>query len=347
MAKEWYLLSSSTKPNSIGGYENEVFEDYKDDAFSETLETDLGITVILYNHDLSESQEVRCIIQGNTADTQLKSMERIGLFEIGTVKAGMYLFFENRYWLIDGYPGTQGIYEKATMCLCQYNLRWQNAQGNIVERWCNITSASKYDVGESGNKTIFLTSNNYTIKMPYDKETIELETKRVFIDKRKTKPTKVFKLTRNDDILYDYGNEDHGSILSFIADKDEFNGKTDNQELRICDYISSISTNLDNPSYPTNEMVVSIIGDDTLRVGKTKIWSVIFKDKEGNDVEFKNWKWQVFDADYLIWTFDEKRNMKLIIKDDSYVDKTFIIAILNSTTDEILSQKEITIIDGF
>lgn len=42
----------------------------------------------------------------------LKSMERIGLFSIGTVKAGMYVFFENRYWLIDGLPGTQGIYEK-------------------------------------------------------------------------------------------------------------------------------------------------------------------------------------------------------------------------------------------
>lgn len=62
----------------------------------------------------------------------LKSMERIGLFSIGTVKAGMYVFFENRYWLIDGLPGTQGIYEKATMCLCQYNLRWQNKMVTLL-----------------------------------------------------------------------------------------------------------------------------------------------------------------------------------------------------------------------
>ena len=133
MSKEWYLLSSSTKPNSIGGYENEGFQDYKDDAFSEALETDIATNITLYNHDLSESQVIRCIIQGNSADTMLKSMERIGLFSIGTVKAGMYVFFENRYWLIDGLPGTQGIYEKATMCLCQYNLRWQNKNGDIVE----------------------------------------------------------------------------------------------------------------------------------------------------------------------------------------------------------------------
>lgn len=86
MAQEWYLLSSPTKPNSIGGYENEGFVDYKDDAFSETLETDIATTVTLYNHDLSNPQEIRCIIQGNSADTMLKSMERIGLFSVGTVK---------------------------------------------------------------------------------------------------------------------------------------------------------------------------------------------------------------------------------------------------------------------
>lgn len=51
MAKEWYLLSSSTKPNSIGGYENEGFQNYKDDAFSEALETDIAADIILYNHD--------------------------------------------------------------------------------------------------------------------------------------------------------------------------------------------------------------------------------------------------------------------------------------------------------
>ena len=52
MSKEWYLLSSSTKPNSIGGYENEGFQDYKDDAFSEALETDIAtnITSVSYTH---------------------------------------------------------------------------------------------------------------------------------------------------------------------------------------------------------------------------------------------------------------------------------------------------------
>ena len=107
--QEWYLLMPDTRPNITGGYENESFIDYKDDAFYEMLQTDIASNVILYNSDLSSSSIIRCVIQGNTADTQLKSMERVGLFSCGTVKAGMYIYFEDRYWLITGYPGTNGL----------------------------------------------------------------------------------------------------------------------------------------------------------------------------------------------------------------------------------------------
>lgn len=348
MAKEWYLLSSSTKPNSIGGYENEGFQDYKDDAFSEALETDIATTVILYNHDLSESQEIRCIIQGNTSDTQLKSIERSGLFVPHTVKAGMYVLFENRYWLIDGYPGTQGTYEKATMCLCQYNLRWQNADGKIIERWCNLISASKYDVGEGGNNTIFLTSNNFTMKMTCDDETMELERKRVFIDKRQKNPTKVFKITRNDDVLYDYGDKYHGSILSFIVDKDELNKKTDNQELRICDYFN-VSFNQIIQSENPQEMTISIVGSDTLRIGKTKSWTAEFKDKDGNDIECSDWEWNI-KADFNtseLYTQESELDIKITAQDDdSLVDESFLLQILSSDG-TIWVEKQIDIIEGF
>ena len=173
--QEWYLLNQNTRPNATGGFENDMFLENKDDAFAEALETDIAVSVILYNSDLSNGKNIRCIVQGNTADTQLKSLERTALFSIGTVKAGMYVFFENRYWLVIGYPGNNGIYEKVTIVLCQYLLRWQNSDGNIVERWCNAVSASKYDVGENGNYTITLSSNTYTILIPGDSECLNLD----------------------------------------------------------------------------------------------------------------------------------------------------------------------------
>nr|DAX50116.1 MAG TPA: head closure knob [Caudoviricetes sp.] len=345
--KEWYL--EHTPPESTSGYESDAMLEYGESDFTDILYTDFAKTVTLYNYDLSESKEVRCIVQGTTADTQLKSMERIFLFEIGTVKAGMYIFFENRYWLIDGYPGNNGSYEKATSVLCQYNLRWQNAKGEILERWCSLTSASKYDVGENGNNTILLTSNNYSIKIPYDDEVIELEDKRVFIDKRKTNPTKVFKLTRDDDVLYDYGDEYHGSILNFIVDKDEFNPTTDNQELRICNYRSTTPSIPDTPDTPTEETVVSIVGSGTLRIGRTKTWTVEFKDKDENDVAIDGWKWNIkadFDTSELVMQESELSIKITAQDDDSLVDESFLLQILIGDS-SVMAEKQIDIVGGY
>lgn len=232
--KDWYLIGSNTKPNMTGGYENQGFLDCKDDAFAETLETDIADTILLYNHDLSESKKIRAIIQGNTASTYLKSMERNILVTIGTLHSGDYVFFENEYWIVDGRPGNNKIYEKATLKECQYKLRWQKNDGTVVERWSNLTSASKYDVGENGNNTVILSSNNYTVIIPFDDDGMTLEGKRVFIDASNV-PEKVFKITRDDDVLFLHGS--HGGTLSLIADKVELNLKTDNRELRLCDYI--------------------------------------------------------------------------------------------------------------
>ena len=108
------------------------------------------------------------------------------------------------------------MHYEGKMIQCNYLLRWQLANGKIIERFSNIVSASKYDVGETGNSTLVLSSNNYTILIGYCDEGFELEGKRVFIDMKPTKPTKVFKITRSDDVLYHSGQM--GSLLSFIGD---------------------------------------------------------------------------------------------------------------------------------
>lgn len=152
------------------------------------------------------------------------------------IKIGEYLHDtkDDTYWLIYNSFNVNDVHYEGKMIQCNYLLRWQLASGEIIERYSNIVSASKYDVGETGNSTLVLSSNNYTVLIGYCEEGFELEGKRVFIDMKPTKPTKVFKITRSDDVLYNSGNM--GSLLSFIADKVEFNPNADNQELRICDY---------------------------------------------------------------------------------------------------------------
>lgn len=342
--KEWYLITQNTQPNVIGGFENEAFIDDRSDAFIEATYTDIGTTICLCNSDLSKKQKVRCIIQGNSADTRLKSMERIGLFPIGIVKAGMYIFYEDRYWLITGYPGTNGIYDKATLSLCQYKLRWQNDKGRIIERWIAASSASKYDTGLTSNQVITVSSNNYTILTPDDIECLGLDGKRVFIDKNTSAPTRVFEVTRSDEILYDYG-ETHGGILSFILSRSEYNPNTDNQELGVCDYIPLKEKHRIKPK-PTLPLSI-ITGKRVLKCGYERKYTVEFKDYDGNILDWKNldFRWDIranFDVKYMV----SDNTIVLSVDDEMLIGKSLVLKVIDSDND-VYSQITIDIEPGF
>ena len=346
--QEWYLIGNNTKPNMIGGYENEGFLDCKDDAFYETLETDLADIVILYNYDLSESKEIRGIVEGNTADTQLKSMERSILVPVGTLHSGDYIFFEDEYWIVDGRPGNNKIYEKATLKECQYKLRWQKDDGTIVERFANLTSSSKYDVGENGNNTIILTSNNYLIIMPNDKDSMTIDGKRVFIDLSDI-PEKVFKITRNDDVLYNHHT--HGGTLNLIADKTELNKEKDNQELWLCDYIDISSPATPTPPKPSNpdetaDLSAKISGNTNLRIGVTRTYTVTLSDKEGNAVQWNDTKysWNVI-SDFDVRQTVTENKISLTVEDEDFIDSSFLLQVIKLNDSSVLSEIEITVID--
>lgn len=320
--KEWYL-TDNYKPTVTSGYESDAISEFAESNFTDVLETAFSDAVLLYNHDLSECQEIQCVIQGNSADTQLKSMERVGLFSIGTVKAGMYIFFDNMYWLIIGYPSSNKSYEKATLVLCQYKLKWQNANGDIVERWINASSGSKYDIGESETKTITLASDNLILLIPDDEETINLDGKRVFIDKRPV-PTKVYKITRSDDILFDYGV--HGGILSFITDRKELNEVTDNQELGICDYISpTTQPEVDDETTILNGV---ISGSDSLKVGFSRTYTATVTDKDGNNISWSDddLYWNIYPAKDVVLNID-KNKISILADDESLIGNTIRIEV--------------------
>lgn len=342
--KEWYLMTSKSKSVSLGGFENDAFLDYKDTSFAESLDTEIGQTVEIFNYDLSERKVVRCIIQGNSPDSQLKSMERAGLFVRNTVKSGMYVKFENIYWLVTGYPSYNGIYEKAIMQLCQHKLRWQNDNGEIIERWCNVTSASKYDVGESGNNAIILASNNYTVLMPDDDESYGLDGKRVFIDKKMDNPIKTFKLTRSDDVLYNFGIE-HGGIFGFIADKSELNLETDRPDLGICDY-KDTSVSPSKPCVTTQSLKATMYGRNNITIGYSRKYSVKFKNEINDEVDVLDYSWNI-DCDFKdsIDVVQDGVSCKVAVTDRNLIGKTFKVQVIRNT--EVMTEKTVIIEDTY
>lgn len=336
--KEWYLITPDTRPNITSGFGNDAFVDYKDDAFAEVLTTDIADDLTLYNYDLSKSVELRGVIQGNIADTQLKSMERTVLVPIGTLHSGDYIFFEDEFWIVDGRPGNNKTYEKATLKECQYKLRWQKNDGTVIERWANFASASKYDVGETSDKTIILTSNNLTIIMPNDKDSMTIDGKRVFIDHSDI-PEKVFKITRNDDVLFLHGS--HGGTLSLIADKVELNLETDRQDLRLCDYIDPTipPTPPQNPDETADlRAVIDFNGDQELKIGgSTKTLTGYFTDINDNkNTDIGAWKVITIDEllPYLKYTIDGNTLKINILETDLYDSK---VRIKFSSTDGTVS----------
>lgn len=333
--KSWYLLTPETRPNLIGGFENDSFTDFKEDALYEAFETDISSTVTLYDCCLKKIKDTKCIVQNNLADTLLKSMERIILAPIGTLKAGMYVFYEDRYWLITGYPGNNKIYEKATMYLCQYKLKWQKEDGTIIERWANFTSASKYDIGLFENRTITLASNNFTILIPEDDDGNTLDEKRVFIDRNTTNPKKVFRITRSDDVLYLYGDK-HGGILSFIADRSELNKETDRPDLGICDYVN-LFPNKDEITEPAQS--ISIVGVDKLKIGFERTYIASFENEN-----IKPLSWNIV-SDFKLKTKKEKNKIKILVDDEELISSSFLLQLI--IENKVVAEKEITIIEGF
>ena len=316
--KEWYLLNNKSRPNLSGGYEAEQFNDYKDDVFAEILESGISKDVLLCTSDLAERKPVKVIMQGRLADTQLKSMQRTVLLPIGTIKGGNYIFYKNCYWLATGVPDDNSIYEKCTLDLCQFEMKWQNSKGEIVSRWISATSASKYDMGENPYGNITTTTNNFTILIPDDEETSELYEKRVFLDVHKP-PNKVFKITRDDGILYQYG--DNGSIFSFIASKTELNLDTDNQELGICDYFE--------PKLPgiNGNFTYKIMGDTTLPFSITNVYDAEIKDSNGYNVA-SPFEWRITtDCEQIEHTITD-RQLFLSTSDYSSIGHSVTIELL-------------------
>lgn len=246
------------------------------------------------------------------------------------IKIGEYLHDtkDDTYWLIYNSFNVNDVHYEGKMIQCNYLLRWQLANGEIIERYSNIVSASKYDVGETGNSTLVLSSNNYTILIGYCEEGFELEGKRVFIDMKPTKPTKVFKITRSDDVLYNSGNM--GSLLSFIADKVEFNPNADNQELRICDY-NSISPLPPTPQPPneTTDLRCVISGNTNLKNGCKRTYTVTFTDKDGNTVDWQkvNYQWNLV-ANFNITQNKYENKIDLFIDDEDLIKSSFLIQII-------------------
>lgn len=238
MAKEWYLMN--TNYDTVSGFESESFDAFATDAFNEALNSSLGIDVEICNCDLSHREHKRVIIEGNLQDTKLNALNRKILAPIGTCKAGQYVYYKERYWLIVGLVDDNGMYEKAVLILCNYLLTWKNRNGKIIQRWVNVSSASQYNNGETSDRFMFVRTDQVMVVTPNDDECLIIPHKQRFIIDMKckvyeknfsnsvtvdtSKPLITYELTRMDNVLYNYQNSGHSEFMAYQDEKHDKDG---------------------------------------------------------------------------------------------------------------------------
>lgn len=344
--KEWYLTTPI--PNITSGYESDLISEYAQNNFADVLETTFSDKVILYSSDLLESSVEKCVVQGNTSNSQSKSTERTILFPIGVSTTGKYIFFDNNYWLLIGYPGNNKSYEKIIAVLCNYKLQWQNSDGQIISRYAWVQNASAYNNGESGNNTITLQSNQYMVYIPYDDDTLLLDNGIRMHMSRSNIRCKPYKLTRPDDIAYGYGEK---GVLNIIFTQDEYNPSEDRlvelengKSVWICKYFSPTPPPNPDPPDETANLFANITGNTNLKVGYSRSYSVNFTDKDGVAIEGVNYEWNVESdfADKISQTISGN-TIKLQVNDDSLIGSHFLLCVL--VEGKRVGEIEITVVE--
>lgn len=186
--------------------------------------------------------------------------------------AGDYVEWADSMWLIVSCDWDKELYTYGKMQQCNYVLKWQNANADVIERWSVVLSASKYNNGQLYNNVIVVGSNQLMVYLPIDEETLKLKSnKRLMVDFNTELP-KCYDVTRVDTVTMGYDGtaepryEGKGCILLVLTET-EINPDVDRIDLMLCDYINP--NDIPHPS-PLN---ITYSGLPQLRIGGRKTFT--------------------------------------------------------------------------
>lgn len=266
---EWYLINPQPTLNS--GFEKDEFTDYAQDGFDELLtETQLGKDILFckgkFDGECFEHEvEGKGIVQSETPDAYTQGYKRQLLTRIGEISDYKYIKYDGSIWLIMTEPSDNCIYDKCVLHQCNYILKWQNSDKDIIYCPASIENASQYNTGEEGSKILMLGYNQLMAYISIDDDTVIIDRNlRLFIDYNKTHPIP-YKVTRPDTVTYSYGKS---RVMCLVLTEDQYNPKTDNIDLMICDYFE---VELSETSSPIE---ITYVGNPTVRIGGSKTFRV-------------------------------------------------------------------------
>lgn len=267
--------------------------------------------------------------------------------------AGDYINWAHNTWLVYTADCDDEIYTDGELRQCNYVQRWQNENGELVERPSYVVNASAYNNGETGNSTITLASNQFMVYMPLDEETLKIRNgKRVFMDYFLDGNSSSYELTRPDNVSMKFGEK---GVTYYIftqcpknSNRDKLITLQDGNNVWIADYIESSTTPSPTPPDEIGDLSVTITGGDVLRCGRSKSWSATFKDSYGNNIDDCDFKWNVI-SDFNISQIINGNKIQLRMDDEDFISSSFLLQIIMVVDglDTVVAENRITVIDGF
>lgn len=292
-----------------------------------------------YKDIILNGEKTQLIINSGT-QTYYKDFQSLPDQEINI---GDYVEWANSHWIVVTCDSDDEIYKDGKLEQCNYLLKWQNELGKIIERWAIIQSASKYNDGTDSNAVLSLGSDQLSIIIPIDEESIKLKksmSKKFFIDNNKEDPT-AYELTGTGNVPDTYNS--HG-ITSWIVKECAYTASEDDLKYGVCNY-KAVDIEDTTPSTPEGGNETSVLsanisfkGSQELKIGgSTKTLTGSFVDMNDN-ITTDIGVWEVITIDELLpcleYTITDN-TLKINVLDTDLIDSK--VRIKFSSVDNIVS----------
>ena len=266
---------------------------------------------------------------------------------------GDYVDWNGQKWLITLVDVDEKTWNRGYMYLCTVPLRWQNSEGNIIERYVYAEDYTKYSNGVTGNNTITIGDNQYGLTLPVDSETKKLKRDMRFpIDFDDSEQPDIYKLTNRKVKLSDNQYFGRGGTMIVTMSFDAFNpnddkkvAMDDGQEVWICNYNNSHTPLPPTPPVPdeTTDLSAAISGASELQIGFSNTYTVTFKDKKtGNSMDWNtvDFIWNII-SDFDIEHTVKENDIDLYVENEILADEKFKLQVIVNNI--VISEKIISI----
>lgn len=227
---------------------------------------------------------------------------------------GDMVTWSNSKWLVTTADSDQEFIVDGTMQQCNRVLKWQNENGDIIERDVVCLSATAYNSGVEDTQLLTIGYDQILIYIAYDPETVLLDRDMRFFISNNYKKPRPYKLTSINTTTEIYNG--HG-YLRIIVTEDQIE-KDDNLDLLICNYKEK---NTDDS--PTLNKISKIdYTSKTIKSGYKRGTTFTANFYDNDVLQDVPPVWDVdTNAESLVVSYDGN-NITLSIDDDNYIGYT-------------------------